>query len=179
MHRHIAILLGIGAGLACLGWSAQAAGPLLVSPAAIQSGAAVAPGGANPPKTLAAGAAKPTAAVIAPDRMYSNIKSEVDLVALLRNQNRQLRALVKDLSHRLEVAQQEKPFCSDIATSANNAGMSRSCGSYICDPVQGTCLQRATSSLDCAPGYVWDSGSQCVAPPPPQGDPCPHWYSCL
>ena len=178
MQKLAGTLLVIGTGLSLF---AHGATPLLVTPAAVQS-VTTSPtpsGGGNTTKAVTPGTTKPVKATLATDRIYTNIKSEVDLVALLRTQNKQLRALVKDLSARLEQIKQEKPFCSDVATSANNAGMSRSCGAYICDPAQGTCLQQATSSLDCAPGYLWDSGSKCVTPPPPPDNPCPHWYSCL
>lgn len=181
MNKLACVLFGIGTCLAGAGTLAHAATPFLVSPSAIQSNAknpSTATSGSSA-STLAPGVARPATATIAADRIYSNIKSEIDLVALLRNQNKQLKALVKDLSQRLEQVKQEKPFCSDVATSANNAGMSRGCLAYICDPVQGACLQRAASTMDCAPGYLWDGGSKCITPPPPAGDPCPHWYSCL
>ena len=169
MHKLAYVLLGIGTCLSGVNMLAHAATPLLVSPSAIQPTSPNTTTSGNSAKTLAPGMAKPASTTIVTDRIYSNIKSEIDLVALLRNQNRQLKTLVKDLSQRLEQARLEKPYCSDVATSANNAGMSRGCGAYICEPVQGACLQRAASTMDCAPGYLWDGGSKCVPPPPPQG----------
>lgn len=89
--------------------------------------------------------------------------SSLNEVELLRSQNARLKALVKDLSRRLEELRLDKPFCKDMAMSANKAGATRDCSPYACDFVPGTCLNRCGTTDDCAPGAVCDtSNGMCV-----------------
>ncbi|XYH98161.1 Kelch repeat-containing protein [Sorangium sp. So ce1128] len=41
------------------------------------------------------------------------------------------------------------------------------CAPYRCNQVGGTCKDRCSSLLDCAPGFVCDLSGHCVRPPPP------------
>lgn len=91
---------------------------------------------------------------------------KLDQLTMLRNENARLKALIKNLSQRMQEMQSDKPFCSNVATSSNKEGRSRDCTPYACDLESGSCHFTAASSEDCAPGFLWDGGNQCVAIPP-------------
>lgn len=90
--------------------------------------------------------------------------SPMDQVSLLRAENAKLRALAKNLSQRLREMQMNKPFCSDVATSSTKAGGTTDCTPYACDYEGGSCLSRAATSNDCAPGFLLDptTDGKCV-----------------
>jgi hypothetical protein len=56
--------------------------------------------------------------------------------------------------------------CLNASTSANAAGDKEDCISFACNYLDGRCRTTASSTNHCAPGFVWDGGSRCVAPPP-------------
>ena len=86
---------------------------------------------------------------------------------LLGQRNRALENRVATLEEALREMRARTDFsCSAAATSVNGKGVSDDCAPYACDYLDGRCRTTAAKTEHCAPGYVWNGGNQCVAPPP-------------
>ena len=57
-------------------------------------------------------------------------------------------------------------FCFDQVTAMNDRGEWSGCGAYRCGTALGQCIRSASSTDDCAPGYVWDGDQGCTMPMP-------------
>ncbi|WP_437927614.1 kelch repeat-containing protein [Sorangium sp. So ce291] len=64
---------------------------------------------------------------------------------------------------------------ADGASCAGPSGEAREivdCAPYRCEQVGGTCKDRCSSLLDCAPGFACDLSGHCVRPPPAASPGC-------
>jgi hypothetical protein len=86
---------------------------------------------------------------------------------LLGQRNRALESRVATLEEALREMRARSDFsCSAPARSVNGAGASDDCSPYACNYLDGRCRTTAAKTDHCAPGFVWNGGNQCVAPPP-------------
>jgi hypothetical protein len=69
--------------------------------------------------------------------------------------------------------------CASATLSRTTSGVEENCAAtgYTCAGPSGTCHRQCTSSSQCAPGFLCDTGvSRCVAPPPPANDDDDGWW---
>jgi hypothetical protein len=118
------------------------------------------------------GLAKPI--LTAPTTQTAALRSIADpatQLAAAREQNKRIRAMVEDLKKRIANRKDDRQlFCSDYEISSNKQGQSRYCSPYACNMDTGACATSATASDQCGIGKLWDGGSSCIAPPPPNPD---------
>jgi hypothetical protein len=94
------------------------------------------------------------------------------LIAELRAKNRELDVkLQQSLSQLDEITKRGgslvRAYCRDDRLSVNSAGASENCAAsgYACAPVEGLCYRRCNVTIQCASGFVCDTGRQaCVKP---------------
>ncbi|MFC7302532.1 hypothetical protein [Cognatiluteimonas weifangensis] len=85
---------------------------------------------------------------------------------LLGQRNRALESRVATLEEALREMRARTELTCSGTTSVNGRGGSDDCTPYACNHVDGRCRVTAAKTEHCAPGFVWNGGNQCVAPPP-------------
>lgn len=85
---------------------------------------------------------------------------------LLGQRNRALESRVATLEEALREMRARTELTCSGTTSVNGRGGSDDCTPYACNHVDGRCRVAAAKTEHCAPGFVWNGGNQCVAPPP-------------
>ena len=69
--------------------------------------------------------------------------------------------------------------CVGDTLSRTTAGAEENCAAsgYTCAGSEGTCHRQCSSSKQCAPGFLCDTGAgRCVTPPPPADDDCSSFW---
>jgi hypothetical protein len=85
---------------------------------------------------------------------------------LLGQRNRLLESRVATLEETLREMRARTEYTCTGTTSVNGRGDSDECSPFACNYLDGRCRTSAAKSDHCAPGYLWDGGNRCVAPPP-------------
>ena len=88
---------------------------------------------------------------------------QVDPVAQLQSRLTRLEHKVNGLESTISKTQPSLTFaCLDNVTSRNSVGVAEDCTPYACAPIDGRCRVQAKSTDDCAPGYNWVAGGDCI-----------------
>lgn len=85
---------------------------------------------------------------------------------LLGQRNRLLESRVSTLEEALREMRARTEYTCSGSTSVNGRGDSDDCSPFACNYLDGRCRTIAAKTDHCAPGFLWDGGSRCVAPPP-------------
>ena len=89
---------------------------------------------------------------------------QADPLVLLQSRLTRLEHKVNGLESTISKTQPNLTFaCADNITSRNSVGVAEDCTPFACAPIDGRCRISAKSSNDCAPGYNWVSGGDCMA----------------
>ena len=88
---------------------------------------------------------------------------QVDPLALLQSRLTRLEHKVNGLESTISKTQPQLTFaCADNTTSRNSVGVTEDCTPFACAPIDGRCRIQAKSTDDCASGYNWVQGGDCI-----------------
>jgi len=115
--------------------------------------------------TLACAADAQTVMRVAPRVAAANpAVQRVDPMLVLQSRVTRLEHKVSALESTLGKTQPALTFaCADNITSRNSLGVTEDCTPFACAPIDGRCRTTAKSTNDCAPGYNWVSGGDCIS----------------
>ena len=88
---------------------------------------------------------------------------QVDPLTLLQSRLTRLEHKVNGLESTISKTQPSLTFaCVDDTTSKNSVGVAEDCTPYKCAPIDGRCRVQAKGTDDCASGYNWVAGGDCI-----------------